>query len=251
MEITFSGQEVYDDSNIEVIPLLLNVYDNEIVPCDFGLSSEQELESDKLKIIISNQFEESDWDLLRDVFHDEKATLIANYDVTEEDSFFEYQFPLEHLDNIELMINYRDIFPHSEIKSVVKDGVTYELLEEYCKNANCECNLVHLHIFIDQKFVEHFEYNYIDKSVSDNSKIWIIEQLREQYEGLNLIFHSSHLKVKCLYSNEMIKLNEHVLDIIDEEYPNTPFLKDKKIGRNALCPCGSGKKYKKCCLNLS
>ncbi|MGB5833644.1 MAG: SEC-C metal-binding domain-containing protein [Thiohalocapsa sp.] len=21
-----------------------------------------------------------------------------------------------------------------------------------------------------------------------------------------------------------------------------------KIGRNALCPCGSGKKYKKCCL---
>jgi SEC-C motif len=24
---------------------------------------------------------------------------------------------------------------------------------------------------------------------------------------------------------------------------------DKKIGRNDLCPCGSGKKYKKCCLN--
>jgi preprotein translocase subunit SecA len=22
---------------------------------------------------------------------------------------------------------------------------------------------------------------------------------------------------------------------------------DKKIGRNAPCPCGSGKKYKKCC----
>lgn len=24
---------------------------------------------------------------------------------------------------------------------------------------------------------------------------------------------------------------------------------DPKIGRNASCPCGSGKKYKKCCLN--
>jgi preprotein translocase subunit SecA len=23
--------------------------------------------------------------------------------------------------------------------------------------------------------------------------------------------------------------------------------KDKKVGRNDLCPCGSGKKYKKCC----
>jgi peptide deformylase len=27
-----------------------------------------------------------------------------------------------------------------------------------------------------------------------------------------------------------------------------PIRKGKKIGRNELCPCGSGKKYKKCCL---
>jgi preprotein translocase subunit SecA len=27
-----------------------------------------------------------------------------------------------------------------------------------------------------------------------------------------------------------------------------PVVKDKKIGRNDPCPCGSGKKYKKCCL---
>ncbi len=25
----------------------------------------------------------------------------------------------------------------------------------------------------------------------------------------------------------------------------------KKVGRNDLCPCGSGKKYKKCCLGIS
>ena len=25
---------------------------------------------------------------------------------------------------------------------------------------------------------------------------------------------------------------------------------DEKVGRNAPCPCGSGKKYKKCCLDL-
>ena len=27
----------------------------------------------------------------------------------------------------------------------------------------------------------------------------------------------------------------------------TTIVRDKKIGRNELCPCGSGKKYKKCC----
>ena len=31
----------------------------------------------------------------------------------------------------------------------------------------------------------------------------------------------------------------------------TTIVKDKKIGRNELCPCGSGRKYKKCCLNAT
>jgi len=26
-----------------------------------------------------------------------------------------------------------------------------------------------------------------------------------------------------------------------------PVVKKQKVGRNDLCPCGSGKKYKKCC----
>ncbi len=29
--------------------------------------------------------------------------------------------------------------------------------------------------------------------------------------------------------------------------PQGPVVKGKKVGRNELCPCGSGKKYKKCC----
>ena len=29
--------------------------------------------------------------------------------------------------------------------------------------------------------------------------------------------------------------------------PQTPRIVEKKVGRNEPCPCGSGKKYKKCC----
>jgi SWIM/SEC-C metal-binding protein len=39
-------------------------------------------------------------------------------------------------------------------------------------------------------------------------------------------------------------------DIIDLEIllnPTKPEIIKKKVGRNAPCPCGSGKKYKKCC----
>ena len=29
--------------------------------------------------------------------------------------------------------------------------------------------------------------------------------------------------------------------------PKKPVVKSDKVGRNEACPCGSGKKYKKCC----
>jgi hypothetical protein len=41
------------------------------------------------------------------------------------------------------------------------------------------------------------------------------------------------------------------LSILLPKYNNGLFIPKEKIGRNSLCPCGSGKKYKKCCLNLS
>jgi hypothetical protein len=44
-------------------------------------------------------------------------------------------------------------------------------------------------------------------------------------------------------------------DFLDDDFEagpygwNTPYVREEaKIGRNELCPCGSGKKYKKCCL---
>jgi SWIM/SEC-C metal-binding protein len=39
-------------------------------------------------------------------------------------------------------------------------------------------------------------------------------------------------------------------DITDLEIllnPQNPKIAEKKVGRNEPCPCGSGKKYKKCC----
>ena len=52
------------------------------------------------------------------------------------------------------------------------------------------------------------------------------------------------------------KVNEAVIDNQKmmqayAQYKNThtPKIKEHKIGRNDPCPCGSGKKYKNCCLN--
>jgi preprotein translocase subunit SecA len=38
---------------------------------------------------------------------------------------------------------------------------------------------------------------------------------------------------------------------VDDSLPKQPVKKDKKVGRNDLCSCGSGKKYKNCCGRLA
>lgn len=51
--------------------------------------------------------------------------------------------------------------------------------------------------------------------------------------------------------------HQRVIDVLRDEYLRTTRSEVKsiervasKIGRNEPCPCGSGKKYKKCCMNL-
>lgn len=74
----------------------------------------------------------------------------------------------------------------------------------------------------------------------------------------------------CFDSEEDIAEEENILeklmhldddnDLLDEDCSNLdcevhhpkklqPIIKSKKVGRNESCPCGSGKKFKKCCLN--
>jgi len=46
----------------------------------------------------------------------------------------------------------------------------------------------------------------------------------------------------------MCEEDSDILDSIDEMI-KAGYLRPKKVGRNEPCPCGSGKKYKKCCLD--
>ena len=50
------------------------------------------------------------------------------------------------------------------------------------------------------------------------------------------------------FDNEADKVSVETPLATGKQYGNQPIVKGAKIGRNAPCPCGSGKKYKKCCL---
>lgn len=55
------------------------------------------------------------------------------------------------------------------------------------------------------------------------------DQLKERIQGLN------------------VSISSFIRNLLIKELKSTPPV-NKPIGKNAPCPCGSGKKYKKCCL---
>lgn len=81
--------------------------------------------------------------------------------------------------------------------------------------------------------------NYNIKNKVTN--IFLIQLAEMCIENLYIIF----------YINEIV-YNLRKIQLINKGYIPS-FIKDrhpqKKVGRNEPCPCGSGKKYKKCCMN--
>ena len=80
----------------------------------------------------------------------------------------------------------------------------------------------------------------------------------ELYAFIAIIISTIALLASQPQSNEPQKIEvNNVINNIYQQLPQTPETKkpiqkpekSKKVGRNDPCPCGSGKKYKKCCLN--
>lgn len=87
--------------------------------------------------------------------------------------------------------------------------------------------------------------------------------LKNVYANMYLDKDKKTISVFLYYNknDEIIKIHLKTLTALDNEFKSTETinmaeylrhkrglkLESKKIGRNELCPCGSGKKYKKCC----
>lgn len=136
------------------------------------------------------------------------------------------------------------------------DESRYVIFEYYCENPSCDCqNLVAVICLLGQdkrptgKSVASVDYDWSTKEkacrpkLNENSpRTPLAKHLLKAYK---CYVHSpdyvDHVKkdygrIKELSAGRYIKNN--VINMNS----------DKKIGRNDSCRCGSGKKYKKCCL---
>lgn len=75
----------------------------------------------------------------------------------------------------------------------------------------------------------------------ETGRVYSEEELKKMFNVLTLedaIQKASYIGKKFVPTDKMSK--EHLQAAMARKPP--------KVGRNELCPCGSGKKFKKCCL---
>ena len=88
-------------------------------------------------------------------------------------------------------------------------------------------------------------------NLPDAKKLEIDDEIEFEIDFIRLYKKMVEFKAKHLYTlSEWIEIfpEEEQFRLYREEKASHIIIKGKKIGRNESCPCGSGKKYKNCCL---
>lgn len=155
-----------------------------------------------------------------------------------------------------LLVGYYEIFLWDEEISFDIDNVSYTIDDQYCLQPTCKCKDTLLHFFgyqngqtiFDDTETPVIRYNYKTKKWErenyirnlPHSESELVKKLKQSHPDITNIFSSRHIKLKSLYKKYLKKENSELLNKKNAQ-------SNVKIGRNQACPCGSGKKYKKCC----
>ena len=93
----------------------------------------------------------------------------------------------------------------------------------------------------------------INESLKEANSVETLEENTKvslDYDTEKLYYNMIAAKADWLYELpqwDTLLSEEKRKQLYKEQKRSTTVVKDSKIGRNDLCPCGSGKKYKKCC----
>lgn len=125
----------------------------------------------------------------------------------------------------------------------------YFLTESYCNDDKCDCRRVFINVLHKENIAATIGYGWEDISFYEK---WVGDRsLAKDVKGpvLEAGGHQSE------HSEEILKLfkecmlkDEVFIERLKRHYEMFKSIKKKKVGRNESCPCGSGIKYKKCCL---
>ena len=172
------------------------------------------------------------------------------------------------------MIPIGNVLPHVQnlrsVKIIKEDELPkgeFGLNELYCNDVNCDCRRVIISVFDENNIYATINYGWESQdfyrkwstNIDEDMKGPSLELFGPQSEYANAFLRL--FKEFVTHDLGYVKrLESHYIEFkralkkmpewhaSDEEATRIPITNGIHIGRNEPCPCGSGKKYKKCCL---
>lgn len=141
------------------------------------------------------------------------------------------------------MIPYHELFPYDWDLLPVHDGERYWAVDLYCRNPECTCASSVIKFFefgeAQPKPVGEVVVDYAERDIqvgpSNDIVETIFDELWDDYEYRLRARHAeAHYAIRRFAQRATLTTG-------------TPA--PERVSRNDVCPCGSGKKFKRCCLN--
>jgi hypothetical protein len=232
-----------------------NVFENKAVKLENKKSSKEDFE---LSELIAHHFSKENWEHLQKRFLEYKRASIKTTPIDQ----LQYSFPMKKIERDGLMIGYYDVFPYAEELWLERNNTRYLLDDQYCLASTCSCTHTMLTIIAVHNDLQSLDrsplvlkYDYKTNSIGIVSRgpgniatpNELLQEMRRN--GFIKIFIKRHKQLRLIY-NHYRKKKSKTLKRFSKKYSLSGTEKKenlKKIGRNAPCPCGSGKKYKNCC----
>ena len=246
------GNESREDGAVQ--EFWLDVWDREVVK---DPKIEQDSQTLRLADAVRKELTDADWNELFRWFRISKLEAI-------------HTAPLEEIDTAELpdsgggeMIGFAEVFPWGYALDFLFDAGLWTVDELYCVQPKCSCTQAVLRFLrykddIGKQIVVNrnapaLRYDFKSKTITA-ARGWpanapdrgaLMDTLKRAVPSLDNQLEFRHAIMGSLYARRMLAETQRQLgSVLSKLKPTRP----TKVGRNDPCPCGSGKKYKHCCL---
>jgi hypothetical protein len=154
-----------------------------------------------------------------------------------------------------MCVGWVELFPKSKAWAFEHEGVSIFVDDQYCATASCDCSEVRLTFFRAERW---------GPDESKGVLLGVVHyDLRTRGHKLESAVTGSSAKTVLQTAERLFQALPAVRDELDRRFRFmrgfADWLAERRLaqgvklgagvpGRNAPCPCGSGRKYKKCCL---
>jgi hypothetical protein len=144
------------------------------------------------------------------------------------------------------MVGYHQLFPADWDLLPIRDGERYWALDLYCRNPDCTCSSSVINFYrLDDgapRLIGEVVVDYAERDIEFQASNETVDEL---FDGL---WSTCEYKLRARHADAHDAVRRFALRA--GAAPHSPAIL-QRVERNAACPCGSGKKFKRCCLDAS